>query len=142
MCISLGHTSRLERNHTEAPLFSCTSGAENKGRARWRNGRVKKGLIIGSLAVAAYVFAAEPAKKFFFCKNCGSKFTSVQSLTSSSCLRHPSGKGSHELYEGSTKPIYTCKYCGRMSRDLKSLTSSKCVKHPKGFAKGNHSPAL
>ena len=103
---------------------------------------MKKYLIIGFLAVATCVFAAEPVKKFFFCKNCGMKFASVQSLTSSSCSRHPSGKGRHELYEGSTKPIYTCKYCGKMSRDLRSLTSSKCVKHPKGFAKGNHSPAF
>ena len=32
MCISLGHTSRLERNHTEAPLFSHTNACR-EGRA-------------------------------------------------------------------------------------------------------------
>ena len=103
---------------------------------------MKKCLIIAFLVVAACVFAAEPVKKFFFCKNCGTKFASVQSLTASSCPRHPSGKGRHELYEGTEKSLYTCKYCGKMSRDLKSLTGSLCLRHPKGAAKGKHSPAL
>lgn len=105
---------------------------------------MKKWLILGSLVVAACVFAAAPVKKYFFCKNCGMKFSSVQSLTSSPCQRHPSGpgRGRHELYEGLEKSCYTCKYCGKMSRDLRSLTSSRCRRHPKGPAKGNHSPAL
>lgn len=91
------------------------------------------GLVIGALAVAP---------KFFYCKYCGQKFVSVQSLTSSACQRHPDGKGRHALYEGGEKKSYVCKYCGKTSVDLRSLTASMCQRHPKGPAKGRHEPAL
>ena len=47
----------------------------------------------------------------FYCEYCGSKSSSVSSLTSQSCTKHPSGpsKGKHKLYEGSEKSQYTCK---------------------------------
>ncbi|WP_316849060.1 hypothetical protein [Pedobacter agri] len=76
----------------------------------------------------------------FYCANCGSKFSSVTSLTSNACSRHPLGKGKHVLYEGSEKTKYTCKYCGSGNSSLSSLTSNSCSRHPQG--KGKHSPAL
>lgn len=80
----------------------------------------------------------------FYCKYCGSKASSISSLTSSSCSRHPSGtnKGKHTLYEGSEKSQYSCKYCGSKASSISSLTSSSCSKHPDGSNKGKHEPAL
>ena len=80
----------------------------------------------------------------FYCEYCGKKYSSVSSLTSSSCLRHPNGshKGKHKLYEGSEKTKYLCKYCGTKGTSILSLTSSSCSRHPSGAHKGKHSPAL
>jgi len=80
----------------------------------------------------------------FYCEYCGTKYSSVSSLTGSPCHRHPDGvnKGKHKLYEGSEKPKYTCKYCGNGSSSILSLTSSPCHRHPNGINKGKHSPAL
>jgi len=80
----------------------------------------------------------------FYCEYCGQKFSSVSSLTASSCFRHPNGaaKGKHKLYEGSEKSKYTCKYCGQNFSSLQSLTASSCFRHPNGPAKGKHAPAL
>ncbi len=101
-------------------------------------------MMVVAACVAIGLCAADQAKKYFFCKYCGMKFGSVQSLTASLCQRHPNGpgKGRHALYEGTEKQTYTCKYCGRQSNDLRSLTGNKCQRHPNGPAKGNHSPAL
>lgn len=80
----------------------------------------------------------------FYCEYCGQKFSSVSSLSSSSCQRHPlgSGKGRHKLYEGSEKSKYTCKYCGQSFNSITSMTSSTCQRHPNGSGKGRHAPAL
>lgn len=80
----------------------------------------------------------------FYCEYCGSKASSISSLTSSSCAKHPSGlnKGRHKLYEGGEKSKYFCKYCGANASTISSLTKSSCSKHPNGLNKGNHSPAL
>ena len=80
----------------------------------------------------------------YYCEYCGQKYSSVSSLTSSSCFRHPNGpnKGKHKLYEGSEKSQYVCKYCGQKYSSLSSLTSSSCFRHPSGANKGKHSPAL
>ncbi|WP_432632841.1 hypothetical protein [Brachyspira sp.] len=80
----------------------------------------------------------------FYCEYCGSKYSSVASLTASSCARHPDGsyKGKHKLYEGSEKSQYTCKYCGQNYSNLASLTASSCARHPSGNYKGKHAPAL
>lgn len=80
----------------------------------------------------------------FYCEYCGTKSSSVSSLTASFCSRHPrgAGKGKHKLYEGSEKSKYTCKYCGNSSSSLSSLTASSCSRHPNGAGKGKHSPAL
>ncbi|MCZ2131121.1 MAG: hypothetical protein LC109_12765 [Bacteroidia bacterium] len=80
----------------------------------------------------------------FYCEYCGTKSSSVSSLTGSSCSRHPSGpnKGKHKLYEGSEKSQYVCKYCGTKSSSLSSLTGSSCSRHPEGANKGKHAPAL
>ena len=80
----------------------------------------------------------------YYCEYCGQKYSSVSSLTSSSCSRHPNGpnKGKHKLYEGSEKSQYVCKYCGQKYTSLSSLTSSNCYRHPAGANKGKHSPAL
>jgi len=74
----------------------------------------------------------------YYCKYCGSKHTSVSSLTASYCSKNPSGKN-HALYEGSEKSQYTCKYCGSKHSTLSSLTASYCSKNPDGK---NHAPAL
>ncbi len=78
------------------------------------------------------------------CKHCGTSSSSISSLTSMPCNRHPlgSGKGKHVLYEGSEKPKYTCKYCGSSSSSISSLTSVYCNRHPNGSGKGMHEPAL
>ena len=80
----------------------------------------------------------------FYCEYCGSKSSSVASLTGGSCGRHPSGshKGKHKLYEGGEKTKYTCKYCGTSSSSLSSLTGGSCGRHPAGSHKGKHAPAL
>ena len=80
----------------------------------------------------------------YYCKYCGTKYASVQSLTSASCLRHPDGanKGKHALYEGTEKSQYTCKYCGTKYSSIQSLTSASCLRHPDGANKGKHAPAL
>ena len=79
-----------------------------------------------------------------YCKYCGNAFSSVQSLTSTTCPRHPDGvgKGRHALYEGDEAPEYTCKYCGKRASTIASLTSQMCPRHPDGNGKGRHSPAL
>ena len=80
----------------------------------------------------------------FYCEYCGAKASSVSSLTSMSCVRHPNGshKGKHKLYEGSEKSKYTCKYCGTSSSSINSLTSTSCSRHPNGSHKGKHAPTL
>ena len=80
----------------------------------------------------------------FYCEYCGSKYSSVASLTSSNCAKHPMGsyKGKHKLYEGSEKSQYTCKYCGKNYSNLASLTSDNCWRHTDGSYKGKHAPAL
>ena len=104
--------------------------------------RVRLALI--GVVVAMGVFAADQVQKHFYCKYCGTKFGSIQSLTASACQRHPNGpaKGRHAVYEGGEKSQYACKYCGRISSTINSLTSSKCQRHPNGVAKGYHEPAL
>ncbi len=79
-----------------------------------------------------------------FCEYCGTKYSSISSLTGSSCHRHPLGpsKGKHKLYEGSEKAKYSCKYCGTSYSSLSTLTGSSCHRHPNGASKGKHSPAL
>jgi hypothetical protein len=80
----------------------------------------------------------------FYCKHCGIKASSISSLTSQSCGKHPNGnnKGRHELYEGSEKSQYFCKYCGQKHSSISSLTSQVCGKHPNGNNKGRHEPSL
>ena len=102
---------------------------------------------VAALAVASIAFLAlAQAKKpqAFFCKYCGHKASSIASLTSVACIRHPNGphKGRHALYEGSAKEKYTCKHCGMQFTSIASLTAAKCIRHPNGPHKGNHEPAL
>ena len=80
----------------------------------------------------------------FYCKYCGTKAVTVQSLTAGHCQRHPDGasRGKHALYEGDEKPQYTCKYCGTKASSLNSLTAGYCQRHPDGPSKGKHAPAL
>ena len=73
----------------------------------------------------------------FYCKWCGSKSSSVSSLTASGCSKNPDGK-KHERYEGSEKSQYTCKCCGSNSSSLSSLTASGCSKS----STKKHQPAL
>jgi DNA-directed RNA polymerase subunit RPC12/RpoP len=80
----------------------------------------------------------------YYCKNCGTKYSSINRLTCNSCSRHPLGpnKGKHELYEGSEKEKYQCKLCGTSYSSLSSLTANSCSKHPLGPNKGKHEAAL
>ena len=80
----------------------------------------------------------------FYCEYCGTKSSSVSSLTANNCHRHPDGpgKGKHKLYEGTEKSQYTCKYCGTKSSSISSLTANNCPRHPNGPYKGKHAPAL
>jgi hypothetical protein len=80
----------------------------------------------------------------YYCKYCGTKASSIASLTASTCSRHPNGanKGKHALYEGAEKPKYECKYCGTGATSILSLTASPCSRHPLGANKGKHEPAL
>jgi DNA-directed RNA polymerase subunit RPC12/RpoP len=80
----------------------------------------------------------------YYCKHCGTKASSISSLTGSSCSRHPNGanKGKHTLYEGGEKPRYECKHCGTGASSISSLTGSSCSRHPLGANKGKHEPAL
>ena len=80
----------------------------------------------------------------YYCKYCGSKHSSIASLTANYCPRHPAGagKGHHALYEGAEKSKYECKYCGNSFASLLSLTANYCSRHPLGANKGHHEPAL
>jgi hypothetical protein len=80
----------------------------------------------------------------YCCKYCGTKSSSIASLTASSCSRHPTGanKSKHALYEGTEKPKYECKHCGTSNSSLASLTGSSCQRHPLGSNKGKHEPAM
>lgn len=74
----------------------------------------------------------------YYCKWCGSKYSSVQSLTLNNCTKNPEGKH-HALYEGSEKSQYVCKFCGSKYSSIQSLTLNNCSKNPNGK---HHSPAL
>lgn len=80
----------------------------------------------------------------YYCEYCGQKYSSISSLTSNYCSKHPVGcnKGKHKLYEGSEKTEYFCKFCGQKYSSISSLTSNYCSKHPDGCNKGKHAPAL
>jgi len=73
----------------------------------------------------------------YYCKWCGSKYSSISGLTSGSCSKNPNGK-KHELYEGSEKSQYVCKYCGSKYSSLSGLTSGSCSKSPTK----KHQPAM
>ena len=79
-----------------------------------------------------------------YCEYCGTKSSSISSLTANPCHRHPLGsnKGKHKLYEGSEKSSYSCKYCGTASSLISNLTANPCYRHPLGSNKGKHAPAL
>ncbi|MEI7728364.1 MAG: hypothetical protein WCO56_02285 [Verrucomicrobiota bacterium] len=80
----------------------------------------------------------------YYCKYCGSKASSINSLTVNTCPRHPSepNRGKHVLYEGDEKAKYECKYCGTSASSILSLTVNNCSRHPLGANKGKHEPAM
>ncbi|MBQ7209187.1 MAG: hypothetical protein IJS01_15435 [Lentisphaeria bacterium] len=82
--------------------------------------------------------------EYFYCRYCGIRRSSVQSLTAGFCSRHPAGpgKGRHALYQGREKTRYTCVFCGVKRTDIASLTAGSCSRHPAGPYKGRHEPAL
>ena len=59
-------------------------------------------VVAFAISLAALFALAAPAAQHFYCKYCGHKTTSVNSLTASLCQRHPNGTGNgcHALYEG------------------------------------------
>jgi len=64
----------------------------------------------------------------YYCKCCGLKSSSVQSLVGNNCPKSPSRK--HELYEGSEKSVYACKYCGITKPNIQALVGNPCSKSP------------
>lgn len=104
---------------------------------------MKKWMIGLSLACVGAGVALS-AEKVVYCKYCGYKASSIQTLTASKCQRHPDGPlaGRHALYEGGEKTEYFCKHCGKKAGNLRTLTASKCQRHPAGAFKGCHVPAL
>ena len=74
----------------------------------------------------------------FYCKYCGSKYSSINSLTAGNCSKNPESKH-HSLYEGTEKSQYVCKYCGGKYSSITSLTAGMCSKNPNSK---HHSPAL
>ncbi len=106
--------------------------------------KVVRIVVVAAVSVAAVFALSASAVQHYYCKYCGRKTTSVNSLTASLCQRHPDGpgEGRHALYEGGEKETYVCKYCGHKSTSIASLTSSKCQRHPNGPQKGRHEPAL
>ena len=77
----------------------------------------------------------------YFCLYCGSQASTVSSLTSGYCTRHPDGNGLHQvLSEGSEKSQYTCKYCGSSYPSISSMTGGYCPRNQNG--RGHHVPAL
>ena len=101
-------------------------------------------LAIVAAGAAIVAGATGAAMQHYYCKYCGYKTTSIQTLTASMCQRHPAGpgKGRHALYEGGEKDVYFCKFCGYKSSSIQTLTASKCQRHPDGPLKGRHAPAL
>jgi DNA-directed RNA polymerase subunit RPC12/RpoP len=89
------------------------------------------GIILVLLGVGLnYVFAQQKAAHYY-CKWCGSKYSSISSLTAGSCSRNSNGK-KHELYEGSEKKQYYCKWCGSKYSSISSLTAGSCSRNPNG----------
>jgi predicted nucleic acid-binding Zn ribbon protein len=80
----------------------------------------------------------------YYCKYCGTKTSSINSLTANVCSRHPSGsgKGKHTLYQGAEKSKYECQHCGTSATTIQSLTANTCSRHPLGSYKGHHEPTL
>ena len=68
---------------------------------------------------------------YFYCEYCGDKFSSIESLTSKSCAKHPNGfhKGKHK------QSYYFCKYCG--TPNYLQTTLKLCPKNIRGR---NHKP--
>lgn len=80
----------------------------------------------------------------FYCEYCGTKSSSISSLTANSCHRHPlgSGKAKHKVFEGNEKSQYSCKYWGTSSLTISGLTANSCFRHPNGTGKEKNSPTL
>ena len=80
----------------------------------------------------------------YYCKYCGAKAASINTLTGTTCPRHPNGpnKGKHALYQGDEKAKYECQYCGTSASSIVTLTGTPCPRHPSGVNKGRHEPAL
>ena len=127
-----------------SPCVSSRGNTQQITKGTTDMSKVVRMVFIAALFCFALGLFAAPAVQHYYCKYCGHKTTSVNSLTASLCQRHPNGpaKGRHALYEGGEKESYVCKYCGLKSTSIASLTSSKCQRHPSGPAKGRHEPAL
>lgn len=61
--------------------------------------------VVSAISLATLCALSASAAQHFYCKYCGYKTTSVNSLTASLCQRHPNGpgKGRYALYEGGEK---------------------------------------
>ena len=67
--------------------------------------RIARVVVVIAASLAALVALSASATQLYYCKYCGHKTTSVNSLTASLCQRHPDGpaKDRHALYEGGEK---------------------------------------
>ena len=100
-------------------------------------------ILVSAVLLTGIVCGAAGAANFY-CRYCGIRRSSVQSLTAGTCPRHPAGpgKGRHALYQGQEKAQYTCVFCGVKRSDIASLTAGSCSRRPAGPYKGRHEPAL
>lgn len=101
------------------------------------------GIVLGLVMLLCGMPGNAGASERYTCKYCGSTASSIYSLTSGYCQRHPdvAGKGRHVPYEGdSNQKKYYCEYCGSSASSVYSLTAGNCQRHPNGAGKGHHKP--
>ncbi len=63
----------------------------------------------------------------FFCKFCGNEYSSIDSMTHSSCSKSPYDR--HIAYEGEIGKPYICEYCGKEAVSLACLSETSCSKN-------------
>ena len=90
-------------------------------------------IFIVLLLITLLPFPASHADRSnYYCKNCGAKYPTVQSMSCGICHKNPEGGKRHELYEGSEKREYVCKNCGAKYPTLASMSSGICHRNPEG----------
>ena len=124
-------SSTLDSTNSSSASYHSSSSS----RSYYNSSSLSSSRSASSSSNSSY---SKPRSISYYCKYCGRKYSSISSLTSSSCPNHPNRSGRHEPYQGSEKQNYYCEYCGRKYSSISTLTSSSCPNHPNG--PGRHSP--